>query len=265
MLFMKITVHLSCLWKQRILVLIQANIFYSTQNWYFVSKMQEYFEYFLIHSNGMTNGMLCSVQQSKHSVLGEFKATDSRMAVHPARCIQQLCLCVLAIALALCLSLLDDTAAMVKNRQKEQQDIVRFWSVCQQWQNVVFSSAWGSCWLLLVLGEPEHIKMCLKFFQLVWKPWVSERKVMSHAPAQTFLSWRMILWVTQRKKKSSVVKDNRKTSSAAACQEDTCRAAAGVEGSRRLHGERWENCTAAHIWCQTRRLFLVSVLLFWHL
>lgn len=36
-------------------------------------------------------------------------------------------------------------------------------------------------------------------------------------------------------KKSSVVKHNRKTSSAAACQEDTCRAAAGVEVSHRLH------------------------------
>lgn len=53
-------------------------------------------------------------------------------AAHPADCIQHLCPRVLAISLALCLSLLDDTAAMVKNRQKEQQDIVQFWSVCQQ-------------------------------------------------------------------------------------------------------------------------------------
>lgn len=37
-------------------------------------------------------------------------------------------------------------------------------------------------------------------------------------------------------KKSSVVKHNRKASSAAVCQEDTCRAAAGVEVSHRLYG-----------------------------
>lgn len=59
-------------------------------------------------------------------------ATDSRMAVYPAHLIPHLCLCVLAISLALCLSFLNDTAAMVKNREKEQQDIVQFNSLCQQ-------------------------------------------------------------------------------------------------------------------------------------
>ena len=75
--------------------------------------------------------MLSKVYLNIHKALGRFKATDSRMAVPPAHRIQHLCLRVLAISLALCLSLRDDTAAMVKNREKEQQDIVQFWSACQ--------------------------------------------------------------------------------------------------------------------------------------
>lgn len=76
--------------------------------------------------------MLSKVYLNIHKALRRFKATDSRMAVHPAHRIQHLCLRVLAVSLALCLCLLDDSAAMVKNREKEQQDIVQFWSVCQQ-------------------------------------------------------------------------------------------------------------------------------------
>lgn len=58
--------------------------------------------------------------------------TPRSVAVYAAHRIQHLCLRVLAVSLALCLSLLDAAAAMGKNREKEQQDIVRFWSVCQQ-------------------------------------------------------------------------------------------------------------------------------------
>lgn len=67
----------------------------------------------------------------------------------PAPRIQQLCLRVLAVPPALCLSLLDDSAAVGKNREKEQQDIVRFWPLCQQWQNVVFSAVSGF-WLAFI-------------------------------------------------------------------------------------------------------------------
>lgn len=89
-------------------------------------------------------GLLHSVKYIKiylnvHKALGHFNSTDCSMAVYPAHHIQHLCLCVLAISLARCPSLLDAVAAMGKNREKEQQDIVWFWSVCQQLQNVVFS------------------------------------------------------------------------------------------------------------------------------
>lgn len=67
-----------------------------------------------------------------HKALGHLNATDCSMAAYPAHRIQHLCLRVLAVSLALCLSLLDAAAAMGKNREKEQQDIVQFWSVCQQ-------------------------------------------------------------------------------------------------------------------------------------
>ena len=49
--------------------------------------------------------MLSKVYPNIHKALGHFKATGSRMAVHPAPRIQHLCLRVLAISLALCLSL----------------------------------------------------------------------------------------------------------------------------------------------------------------
>lgn len=238
MLLIKIARYLLSLERENSLVLIQGSIFHFISNWCFVNKIEECFGHFLVRSNDWTNGMLCSVKCYLNSdkALGHFKATDSRMSVHPAHCIQHLCLRVLAISLALCLSLLCNTAAMVKNREKEQQDIVQFWSVCQQWQNVVFLLGLRILvgFYVFSLGWAwTHKDFFFRFIQLEWKPWVSGKKVVSCAPVQTFLSWTMTLWLSG---KEFVVKHNRKMSSSAVCWEDTCRAAAGVEVSHRLYG-----------------------------
>lgn len=140
--------------------LIQANIF----RWYFVST-QDDFQYFLINSNDRRNWWL-------HS--GKFVSTFPKLwgtlrpwapaglcilPAHPAsvsaRASHSQALCVLAPMILL---------PWWKTERKNNRILSRS-ALRANCDKMLFSPRFGdSCWLLLVLGDPENVKIFLKFF-----------------------------------------------------------------------------------------------------
>lgn len=194
MLFLKVIIHLSPLCKENSFGSIQANI----SPWYFVSKIQEDFEYFLIHSSGrwLHSGKFISTFPKLRGTLRPRGAAGlCILPAHPASVSARA-----SHSQALCLPASMILLPWWKTERKNNRILSRS-SLRANSDKMLFSPWFGdSRWLLLVPGEAENVKMFLKFFQLVWKPWVSGSKVVSHALAQTFLSWGTILWVTQRKR-----------------------------------------------------------------